>query len=161
MVGIFFLLVLLTLILIFWPRKTVEEELAGSTAKKVSKPVFSFRNPIIFILIWSCFNLLKNFIFDIFQQIEVDELIIPKTVLFVFICIFAAVAFVFLVLHWMEPVYSPALTSRKTYAFWTVHHCYHRIVGLQTINIQLSSITSWWSMDKLGPLIPGCQSSMP
>ena len=39
MVGIFFLLVLLTLILIFWPRKTVEEELAGSTAKKVSKPL--------------------------------------------------------------------------------------------------------------------------
>ncbi|XP_020614537.1 transmembrane protein 218-like [Orbicella faveolata] len=82
-VGIFFLLVLLTLILIFWPRKTVEEELAGSTAKKI----------------------------------EVDGLIIPKTVLFVFICIFAAVAFVFLVQHWMEPVYSPALTSRKTYAF--------------------------------------------
>ena len=36
-VGIFFLLVLLTLILIFWPRKTVDEELAGSTVKKVSK----------------------------------------------------------------------------------------------------------------------------
>ena len=48
---------------------------------------------------------------------EFDELIIPRTVLFVFICIFAAVAFVFLVQHWMEPVYSPALTSRKTYAF--------------------------------------------
>ena len=52
-----------------------------------------------------------------FQQIEVDELIIPKTVLFVFICIFSLVAFVFLLLHWMEPIYSPALTSRKTYAF--------------------------------------------
>lgn len=64
-----------------------------------------------------CFNLLNDIIFDIFQQIEVDELIIPKTVLFVFVCIFAVVAFVFLVLHWMEPVYSPALTSRKTYAF--------------------------------------------
>jgi len=37
-VGIFFLLVLLTLILIFWPRRTVEEELAGSTAKKVNIP---------------------------------------------------------------------------------------------------------------------------
>lgn len=82
-VGIFFLLVLLTVILVLWPRKTPEEELAGSTAKKI----------------------------------EVDELIIPKTVLFVFICIFAVVAFVFLLLHWMEPIYSPALTSRKTYAF--------------------------------------------
>ncbi|KAM7450907.1 hypothetical protein ABFA07_001311 [Porites harrisoni] len=82
-VGIFVLVVILTLALIFWPRKTKEEELAGSTAKKI----------------------------------EVDELIIPKTVLFVFLCIFAAVAFVFLVLHWMEPVYSPALTSRKTYTF--------------------------------------------
>ena len=37
MVGIFFLLVLLTLILVFWPRKTTEEELAGSLAKKVGK----------------------------------------------------------------------------------------------------------------------------
>ncbi|XP_027059755.1 transmembrane protein 218-like [Pocillopora damicornis] len=82
-VGIFFLLVLLTVILVLWPRKTPEEELAGSTEKKI----------------------------------EVDELIIPKTVLFVFICVFSLVAFVFLLLHWMEPIYSPALTSRKTYAF--------------------------------------------
>ena len=29
------LVVILTLALIFWPRKTKEEELAGSTAKKV------------------------------------------------------------------------------------------------------------------------------
>ena len=34
-VGIFLLVVILTLALIFWPRKTKEEELAGSTAKKV------------------------------------------------------------------------------------------------------------------------------
>lgn len=34
-VGIFFLLVVLTLALIFWPRKTKEEELAGGLAKKV------------------------------------------------------------------------------------------------------------------------------
>ena len=38
-VGIFVLLVLLTLILIFWPRKTKEEELAGSLAKKVGTTV--------------------------------------------------------------------------------------------------------------------------
>ena len=39
MVGIFFLLVLLTVILVLWPRKTPEEELAGSTEKKVGETV--------------------------------------------------------------------------------------------------------------------------
>ena len=34
-VGIFLLLVVLTLTLIFWPRKTKEEELAGDLVKKV------------------------------------------------------------------------------------------------------------------------------
>ncbi|XP_031564480.1 transmembrane protein 218-like [Actinia tenebrosa] len=82
--GIGFLLILLTITMLFYPRKTKEEELAGSSGKKV----------------------------------EVDYMIIPRTVLFSFICVFAVVAFVFvLIFHWMEPIYSPALTTRKTYSF--------------------------------------------
>lgn len=52
MVGIFFLVVLLTLALIFWPRKTKEEELEGSLAKKVCKsycrscPITSHLSPL-------------------------------------------------------------------------------------------------------------------
>lgn len=41
-VGIFLLLVVLTLALIFWPRKTKEEELAGDLAMKVRKGVRRF-----------------------------------------------------------------------------------------------------------------------
>ncbi|KAK3699429.1 hypothetical protein QZH41_018590 [Actinostola sp. cb2023] len=82
--GIGVLLVLITIVMLFYPRKTREEELAGSSARKV----------------------------------EVDTMIIPRTVLFSFVCVFAVVGFVFLLIfHWMEPIYSPALSSRKTYAF--------------------------------------------
>lgn len=63
-------------------------------------------------------KLVHSTLFQLFVfQIEVDELVIPRTVLVVFLCIFALIAFVFLALHWMEPIYSPALTSRKTYTF--------------------------------------------
>lgn len=82
--GIGVLLIVATVILLFYPRKTREEELANAAVK----------------------------------QGEVDQLIIPRTVLFSFMCVFALVAFVFLLLfHWIEPIYSPALTSRKTYVF--------------------------------------------
>ena len=61
-VGIFFLLVVLTLILIFWPRKTLEEELAGSTAKKVSKPLnYNFQPCLKMGLVW--FHLIKEIYF--------------------------------------------------------------------------------------------------
>ena len=63
-------------------------------------------------------KLVHSTLFQLFVfQIEVDELVIPRTVLVVFLCIFALIAFVFLALHWMEPIYSPALTSRKNYTF--------------------------------------------
>ncbi|XP_048588831.1 transmembrane protein 218 [Nematostella vectensis] len=82
--GIGVLLIVVTLVMLFYPRKTRQEELGGRSSK----------------------------------QVEVDGLIIPRTVLFAFMCIFALVTFVFLVVfHWMEPIYSPALTSRKTYQF--------------------------------------------
>ncbi|KXJ25226.1 transmembrane protein 218 [Exaiptasia diaphana] len=82
--GIGVLLIIITVIMLLYPRNTKQEELAGNTARKV----------------------------------EVDTMIIPRTVLFSFSCIFAVVAFVFLLIfHWMDPIYSPAFSSRKTYSF--------------------------------------------
>ena len=62
MVGIFFLLVLLTLILVFWPRKTREEELAGSAAKKVGKTIKELQFSSADWAMGGCFHTCKLYV---------------------------------------------------------------------------------------------------
>ncbi|XP_065056516.1 transmembrane protein 218-like [Rhopilema esculentum] len=51
------------------------------------------------------------------QAQNVDNIWIPRIVLFTFICLFTLIGFVFLVQHWLEPVYSPAVTAKRIYSF--------------------------------------------
>lgn len=51
---------------------------------------------------------------------NVDRLSAPRIAVFSFTCLFTLVGFVFLVQHWLEPVYSPAVTAKRIYTFWIV-----------------------------------------
>ena len=74
--GIFVLLIIITVIMVFWPRKTKEEELAGSGTKKVC-----LGRAVVFVLFGSlkkrhiCYQALLPFIYPLLPT--------SKTLLFI------------------------------------------------------------------------------
>lgn len=53
---------------------------------------------------------------------NVDSLSVVRIIVFTFICFFALVGFIFLIQHWFEPIYAPAVTAKRIYTFWKSLH---------------------------------------
>jgi len=81
-IPVVLLLILTTVVMVVYPRKTLQEEL--QTQK---------------------------------QSQNVDTLSTPRIVIFTIICVFVLIGMFFLIQHWFEPIYAPAVTAKRTYAF--------------------------------------------